>query len=76
MWVLVLSICMSIGEAPACGSEIFPSAMQTFSECEDAAVLTHDHIRAAADSDGVTLLSLNTHCFTPAGLTISAEDVE
>ena len=73
MWVLIVFMCLSIGGAPACGSDIFPSAMQTFSECEDAAVLTHDYIRAAADTDGVTVLSLDTHCVSTAGLPISSE---
>ena len=76
MWILIVSICMSIGGAPACGSEIYPVAMRTFAECEDAAVLTHDHIRAIADADGVTVLSLDTRCVTTAGLPILAEDVE
>lgn len=76
MWVLIVSICMSIGGAPACGSDIYREAMRTFAECEDAAVLTHDHIRAAAAVDGVTVLPLDTHCVTTVGLTIAAEDVE
>ena len=76
MWVLIVSMCMSIGEALACGSDIYPVAMRTFAECEDAAVLSHDHIRAAADTDGVTVLSLDTHCVTTAGLPISAEGGE
>ena len=76
MWVLIVSMCMSIGGAPACGSEIYPVPMRTFAECEDAAVLTHDQIRAAADADGVTVLSLNTHCVSTAGLPISAEGGE
>ena len=76
MWVLIVSVCMSIGGAPACGSEIYPVAMRTFTECEDAAVLTHDQIRAAADAENVTVLSLNTHCFRTAGQPISAEGEE
>ena len=73
MWVLIVSMCMSIGGAPACVSEIYPTAMRTFAECEDAAVISHDQIRAAADAEKVIVLSLNTHCFRTAGLTISAE---
>lgn len=73
MWILIVSMCMSIGGAPACVSEIYPVAMQSFVACEDAAALIHDHNRAAAEADGVTVLSLNTHCFTTVGLTISAE---
>ncbi len=76
MWVLIVSTCMSIGGAPACGSEIYPVAMRTFAECQDAAVLSHDHIRAAAEADNVTVLSLDTHCFTTVGLPISGEAYE
>lgn len=76
MWILIVSICISIGGAPACGSEIYPVTMQTFAECEDAAVLTHDNIRAAADAENVTVLSLDTHCVTTAGMPISAEGEE
>lgn len=76
MWVLIVSICMLIGEAPACGSESHPVAMRTFAECEDAAVLSHDHIRAAAEADNVIVLSLDTQCFTTAGLPILAEGEE
>ncbi|WCE71595.1 hypothetical protein PL336_07125 [Sulfitobacter faviae] len=76
MWVLIVSICMSIGGVPACGSDIHPVAMQTFAKCEDAAVLTHDQIRAAAEANGVTVLSLDTHCVTTASLPISAEGGE
>ena len=76
MWVLIVSMCTLIGGVPACGSDIHPVAMRTFAECEDAAVLTHDHIRAAAAVDGVTVLSLNTHCFRTTGLPITAEDHE
>lgn len=76
MWVLIVSMCLSISGVPACGSDIYPSAMRTFAECEDVAVFTHDHIRATAEADGVTVLSLNTQCFTTVGLTISAEGGE
>ena len=76
MWVLIVSMCMSIGGVPACGSDIYPGPMRTFAECEDAAVLTHDHIRATAGADGVTVLSLDTHCVTTVGLPILAEGGE
>ena len=76
MWGLVVSVCMSIGGSPACVSEIYPVAMRTFTECEDVAVITHDNIRAAADADNLIVLSLDTHCFTTAGLPISAKDEE
>ena len=74
--VLIVSMCLSISGVPACGSDIYPSAMRTFAECEDAAVISHDHIRAAADADNVVVLLLDTHCFTTVGLTISAEGEE
>ena len=70
MWVLIVSMCMSIGEAPACVSEIYPMAMRTFAECEDAAVISHDQIRAAADAENLTVLSLYTQCVITAGLPI------
>jgi len=73
MWVLIVSMCTSIGGAPACVSEIYTVAMRTFDECEDAAVISHDHIRATAHADNIVVLSLNTHCFTTAGLPISSE---
>lgn len=76
MWVLIVSMCMSIGGAPACGSEIYPVAMRKFAECEGMAVITHDQIRAAAEANGVTVLSLDTHCVTTASLPISAEGGE
>lgn len=76
MWVLIVSMCMSIGGPPACVSDIHPVAMRKFAECEDAAVLTHDQIRAAADAENVTVLTLNTRCVTTAGLPILAEGGE
>lgn len=76
MWVLIVSMCMSIGEAPACGSEIYPVAMRTFAECEGAAVISHDQIRAAAAAENIVVLSLDTHCVTTAGQPISAEGEE
>ena len=76
MWILIVSMCMSIGGPPACGSEIYPVAMRTFTECEDAAVISHDQIRAAADAENVTVLSLDTHCFGTAGQPITSEGEE
>ena len=76
MWVLIVSMCMSIGGAPACVSEVYPVAMRTFAECEDAAVISHDQIRAAADAENLTVLSLDTHCFRTVGQPISAEGYE
>ena len=76
MWVLIVSICMSIGGAPARGSEIYPVVLRTFAECEDAAVISYDKIRAAADAENVTVLSLDTHCVTMAGSPILVEGEE
>lgn len=76
MWVLIVSMCMSIGGAPACVSEIYPVAMCTFAEYEDAAVISHDHIRAAADADNIVVVSLDTNCFETADLPISGEAYE
>ena len=73
MWVLIVSMCVSIGGAPACGSDIYPVALRTFAECEDAAVISHDHIRAAADADNIVVVSLDTHCLRTADLPISGE---
>jgi hypothetical protein len=70
MWVLIVSMCMSIGGAPACQSEIYPVVLRTFAECEDAAVISHDQIRAAADAENLTVLLLDAHCVTTAGLPI------
>ena len=76
MWVLIVSMCMSIGGAPACRSEIYPMAMRTFAECEDAAVSSHDQIRAAAEAENVIVLALDTHCFRTVGQPISVEGHE
>ena len=73
MWVLIVSACISIGEALACGSDLYPVVMRTFAECEDAAVISHDHIRAAADADNIVVVSLDTHCLRTADLPISGE---
>ncbi|MDP7150212.1 MAG: hypothetical protein QGI08_04250 [Paracoccaceae bacterium] len=73
MWVLIVSACISIGEALACGSDLYPGVMRTFAACEDAAVISHDRIRAAAEADGVTVLLLDTHCFRTSGQPISGE---
>lgn len=72
MWVLIVSMCISIGEASACVSEVYPVAMRAFADCEDAAVISHDQIRAAADTENLTLLSLDTHCFRTTAQPISA----
>ena len=76
MWVLIVSMCMSIGGAPACGSDLYPGVMRTFAECEGAAVISHDQIRAAADTENLTVLSLDPHCFRTVGQPISVEGHE
>jgi hypothetical protein len=76
MWILIVSMCMSIGGAPACVSEVYPELLRTFTECEDAAVISHDQIRAAAGAENLTVLSLETHCVRMAGQPISAEGEE
>ena len=76
MWVLIVSACISIGEAPACGADIHPVAMRSFAECEDAAVSSHDQIRATAEEENFTVLSLDTHCFRTVGQPISVEGQE
>jgi hypothetical protein len=76
MWILIVSMCISIDGAPACGSDIYPVALQTFTECEDAAVISHDHIRAAAEAGNLTVLLLDPHCVSTAGLPISSEGEE
>lgn len=73
MWVLIVSMCTLIGGVPACGSDIYPVAMRSFAECEDAAVSRHDQIRAVAEAENVIVLSLDTHCFRTSGQPISVE---
>lgn len=62
MWGLVLSICVAAPDGPACVSGLHPVAMASFAACEDAAVVTTDIMRAAAQRDGSEILSLNTQC--------------
>lgn len=62
MWGLVLSICVAAPDGPACVSGFHPGAMASFTACEDAAVVTTDVMRAAAQRDGSEILSLNTRC--------------
>lgn len=76
MWVLIVSMCMSIGGVPACESAIYPVGMHAFAECEDTAVISHDQIRAVADAEDVIVLALDTHCVSTAGQPISSEGEE
>ena len=76
MWILIVSMCLSIAGAPACMSESYPVAMRAFAECEDAAVISHDQIRAAAEAENFTVLLLDAHCFRTVGQPISVEGQE
>ncbi len=62
MWKLVLSICVAAPDGPACVSGFHPAAMASFAACADAAVVTTDGMRAAAQREEIEVLSLNTRC--------------
>ncbi|SEO90384.1 hypothetical protein SAMN04490248_115102 [Salinihabitans flavidus] len=62
MWRLVVSICVAAPDGPACVSGLHPGTMASFAVCADAAVVTTDVMRAAAQRDGSEILSLNTRC--------------
>ena len=53
-----------------------PAGSCGIAECEDAAVISHDQIRAAAEAENFTVLSLDTHCFRTVGQPITAEGEE
>ena len=61
-WVLIVVSCIAGDSLPGCGSGFSPVRFPDFIACEDAAVRTHDHIRAGADARGQTVLLLDTHC--------------
>ena len=61
-WVLIVVSCIAGDSLPGCGSGFSPVRFPDFIACEDAAVHTHDHIRAGADARGQTVLLLDTHC--------------
>ena len=61
-WVLIVVSCIAGDSLPDCGSGISPVRFPDFIACEDAAVRTHDHMRAGADARGQTLLLLDTRC--------------
>lgn len=64
MWLLIVVSCIAGGDLPECGSGIGPVHYTHFAACEDAAVRTHDHMRAAADSRRQTVLLLDTRCLS------------
>lgn len=62
MWLLVVASCIASDAGPQCGSGISPVYYPGFDACEDAAVRYHDHMRAHADAEGLTVLLLETRC--------------
>jgi hypothetical protein len=62
MWLLVVATCIAGDPAPSCASLIVGAYFPLFGDCEDAAVIVHDRLRAAADADGATILLLDTRC--------------
>lgn len=61
-WVLIIVSCIAGDSLPYCGSAISTVRFPDFIACEDAAVRTHDHMRASADARGKTVLLLDTRC--------------
>jgi hypothetical protein len=61
-WVLIVVSCLAGDDLPVCASSINQSRYAHFTDCEDAAVRTHDHLRAGADARGQTVLLLDTCC--------------
>ena len=61
-WVLIVVSCIAGDDLPDCAGGISQNRYVNFTACEDAAVRTHDHMRAAADARGQTVLLLNTRC--------------
>ena len=66
-WVLIIVSCIAGDGLPDCGSAISTVRFPDFIACEDAAVRTHEHMRANADARGQTVLLLDTRCmdFSP-----------
>lgn len=62
MWGLVVSICVAAPDGPACVFSLHPGAIASFAACEDAAVVTTDVMRTAAQREEIEVLSLNTRC--------------
>ena len=61
-WVLIVISCLEGGDVPVCASGISQNRYAYFTDCEDAAVRTHDHLRAVTDTRGQTMLLLDTRC--------------
>jgi hypothetical protein len=61
-WVLLVVSCIEGDSLPYCGSRISPVRFPDFTACEDAAVRTHEYMRASADARGQTVLLLDTRC--------------
>ena len=61
-WVLVVVSCLAGDALPVCASGISQNRYANFTACEDAAVRTHEHMRAGADARGQTVLLLDTRC--------------
>jgi hypothetical protein len=61
-WVLIIVSCIAGDSLPYCGSVIRQDRYANFTACEDAAVRTHDHMRAVADARGQAVLLLDTRC--------------
>ena len=62
IWVLIVVSCLAGDELPVCANSISQSRYAYFTACEDAAVRTHDHLRATADARGQSVLLLDTRC--------------
>lgn len=67
MWLLIIATCIAGQAAPACGSGLSPIHDPAFAACEDAAVRSHDQMRAIAQEAGLTVLLLDTRCLHLAG---------
>jgi len=61
-WVLIVVSCIAGDALPVCASGISQNRYANFIACEDAAVRTHDRMRASADARGQTVLLLDTRC--------------
>jgi len=61
-WVLIVVSCLAGDDLPVCASGISQNRYANFTDCEDAAVRTHDHLRAGADARGQTVLLLDARC--------------
>ena len=62
MWLLVVVSCIAGEAGPQCGSGISSVYYPGFEACEDAAVRSHDRMRAHAEAEGLTVLLLDTRC--------------